>query len=70
MTSCNDTSFAVNDVNTNELTEQWQQMRDSGAAPRWTLTKGQISKLLAFDITIGGHSKNVFNVEGVGGGGS
>ena len=34
MTSCNDTSFAANDVNTNELTEQWQQMRDSGAAPR------------------------------------
>ena len=70
MTSYNDTSFAANDINTNELTEQWQQMQDSDAAPRWTLIKGQISKLLVFDITIGSHSKNVFNVEGSGGGGS
>ena len=34
------------------------------------LIKGQISKLLAFDIIIGGHSKkSTFNVEGEGGGG-
>ena len=32
------------------------------------LTKGQISKLLVFDIIIGGHSKSIFNVEGEGGG--
>ena len=31
------------------------------------LTKGQISKLLVFDIIIGGHSKSIFNVEGGGG---
>ena len=41
-------------------------MLDSDAAPRWTLIKGQISKLLAFDIIIGGHSKIAFNVEGGG----
>ena len=28
------------------------------------LIKGQISKLLAFEINIGGHSKSMFNVEG------
>ena len=43
-------------------------MLDSDAAPRWALIKGQISKLLAFDIIIGDHSKNTFNVEGRGGG--
>ena len=31
------------------------------------LIKGQISKLLAFEINIGGHSKSMFNVEGGGG---
>ena len=30
------------------------------------LIKEQISKLLAFDIIIGGHSKSTFNVEGEG----
>ena len=43
-------------------------MLDSDAAPRWALIKGQISKLLEFDIIIGDHSKNTFNVEGRGGG--
>ena len=64
ITSYNDTSFAANDVNTGELTEQWLQMLDSYAAPRWNLIKEQIFKLLAFDIIMGGHSKNAFNVEG------
>ena len=32
-----------------------------------TLIKGQIFKLLAFDIIVGGHSKNTFNEEGGGG---
>ena len=27
------------------------------------LIKGQISKLLAFDIIIGGYSKNTFNID-------
>ena len=31
------------------------------------LIKGQISKLFAFEIIIGGHSKGTFNVEGEGG---
>ena len=31
-----------------------------------TLIKGQISKLLAFNIIIGVQSKNMFNVEGEG----
>ena len=31
------------------------------------LIKGQISKLVVFDIIIGGHSKSTFNVEGGGG---
>ena len=31
------------------------------------LIKGQISKLLTFDIIVGGHSKSMFNVEGGGG---
>ena len=63
ITSYNGTSFVANDINTSELTEQWQQMLDSDAASRWTLIKGQISKLLVFDINIGGHSKTTFNVE-------
>ena len=63
ITSYNGTSFAANDINSSELTEQWQQMLDSDAASIWTLIKGQISKVLVFDINIESHSKNTFNVE-------
>ena len=50
-------------INTSELTEQWQQMLDSDAAPQINLIKGQISNLLAFDIIIGCYLKSTLKVE-------
>ena len=53
------TTVLLQMINTSELTEQWQQMLDCSQV---NFIKGQISKLLVFDIIIGGRSKSTFNV--------
>ena len=53
------TTVLLQMINTSELTEQRQQMLDCSQV---NFIKGQISKLLVFDIIIGGRSKSTFNV--------